>query len=75
MVLPSSHPSEGERYPGDEGYFLHHILHTIETALDGSPAIDAAAFSGWLDARRSEIDRGELVYLTHQLDVFGRAPG
>jgi SAM-dependent methyltransferase len=62
-------------YPGDEGYFLHHILHTIETALGGSPNIDAAAFAAWMDARRAEIDRGELIYMTHQLDVFGRAPG
>jgi len=71
VVLPSGDGG----YPGDEGYFLHHILHTIETALRGSPAIDAAAFAGWLDERRAQIDRGELIYVTHQLDVFGRAPG
>ncbi len=67
-------PADGG-YPGDEGYFLHHILHTIEAALGGSPDIDAAAFAAWMDARRAEIDRGELIYVTHQLDVFGRAPG
>ncbi len=43
-------------------------------ALGGSADIDAAAFAGWLDARRGQIDRGELIYVTHQLDVFGRAP-
>jgi hypothetical protein len=72
VVLPSG---DGRRYPDDEGYFLHHILHTVAAALCGSTAIDAAAFAGWLYARRAEIDRGELVYMTHQLDVFGRAPG
>ncbi len=70
VVLPSGDGG----YPGDEGYFLHHILHTIETALRESPAIDATAFAGWLDERRAQIDRGELIYATHQLDVFGRAP-
>ena len=67
-------PSTGGGYPEDEGYFLQQILHTIETALGGSPDIDAAAFAGWLDARRAQIDHGELIYMTHQLDVFGRAP-
>jgi SAM-dependent methyltransferase len=71
VVLPSGDGG----YPGDEGYFLHHILHTIETALRGSPDIDAAAFESWLDARKEEIERGELIYMTHQLDIFGRAPG
>jgi SAM-dependent methyltransferase len=75
VVLPSENAQGGARYPGDEGYFLHHILHTIDAALGGSPGIDAAAFAGWLDARRAQIDRGELIYVTHQLDVFGRAPG
>ena len=70
VVLPSADGG----YPGDEGYFLHHILYTIETALRGSTEIDAAAFAGWLDERRAQIDRGELIYVTHQLDVFGRAP-
>jgi len=71
VVLPSGDGG----YPGDEGYFLHHILHTIETALRGSPDIDAAAFESWLDARKEEIERAGLIYMTHQLDVFGRAPG
>jgi hypothetical protein len=37
--------------------------------------IDTTAFAGWLNARRAEIDRGELIYVTHQLDIFGHAPG
>ncbi len=68
-------PSADRRYPHDEGYFLHHILHTIEVALRGSPALDAAAFDDWLEARRADIDGGELIYIAHQLDVVGAAPG
>jgi SAM-dependent methyltransferase len=71
VVLPSADGG----YPGDEGYFLHHILHTIETALAGSAEIDATKLADWLDTRRGQIHRSELVYVTHQLDVFGRAPG
>jgi SAM-dependent methyltransferase len=71
VVLPSGDGG----YPDDEGYFLHHILHTIESALRAWPDIDAAAFERWLESRKEEIERGELIYMTHQLDVVGRAPG
>jgi SAM-dependent methyltransferase len=60
-------PTAG-RYPGDEAYFLHHIVHTIDVAL-ADPR-----FAPWIAARHAQIERGELVYLAHQLDVAGRAP-
>ena|GEM_PF-124883 len=85
-------------YPGDEAFFLRHILDTVEAAVGevidgsvgeppadggvhtenngvdtkGSDADPAAALDGWLDARRRQVDAGELVYLTHQLDLLGR---
>ena len=59
-------------YPGDEAYFLHFILHTIEGALQGSPALDAGALSRWAGERRAQVERGELVYIAHQLDFAGR---
>lgn len=61
-------------YPGDEAYFLHHIVHTIDGALRGQPALDASALRAWVTERHAQIDRGELCYVAHQLDVMGRAP-
>jgi len=62
-------------YPDDEAYFLRYVLDTVETALgeldgEGVPDLDE-----WLDCRRDQVAAGELVYLTHQLDVLGRVGG
>jgi SAM-dependent methyltransferase len=67
-------PSPAGDYPGDEAYFLHHIVHTIQRELNGSPDLDAAAFAAWVAARHAEVERGQLIYLAHQIDVVGRAP-
>ncbi len=62
-------------YPADEAYFLHFIIHTIEVALRDHPDIgDRARFAEWIAARHHQIERGELVYIAHQLDFVGRAP-
>jgi len=63
------------RYPADEAYFLHHILHFFETSLAGRPELDAERFGRWLAARRAQIDAGELIYVAHQLDVCGIVTG
>ncbi len=62
------------RYPDDEGYFLHFILHTVERALRRHPELDARTFGRWIDRRHAQVERGELVYIAHQLDVLGRVP-
>jgi len=62
-------PRDGA-YPGDEAYFLHHILHFIEAELSGQPELEAAAVADWLRTRRRQIDEGELIYVAHQLDVL-----
>ena len=59
-------------YPGDEAYFLHFIIHTVQQALEGHPELPAAAFRAWVEQRHAQIQRGELIYLAHQLDFFGR---
>lgn len=59
-------------YPGDEAYFLHHILHFVESELTGHPDLDADAFDAWMQTRRAQVASGELIYLAHQLDVLGR---
>lgn len=61
-------------YPADEAYFLHFIVHTIQTALQGHPKLDAARFADWIEQRHRQIERGELVYIAHQLDFLGRLP-
>ena len=59
-------------YPGDEAYFLHFIIHTIQQALEGHPELPEAAFRAWVAQRHAQIQRQELVYIAHQLDFFGR---
>ena len=68
-------PSAERTYPEDEAYFLHHIVHTIEGALAGSPSLDAPALAAWVDARHDDVDHGEMIYIAHQLDIVGLAPG
>jgi hypothetical protein len=69
VVLPEP---EGT-YPDDEAYFLEAILQTVQDALDGPDAPPGLA--DWLDDRRGQLATGELVYVSHQLDVAGRSPG
>jgi hypothetical protein len=60
------------KYPSEEDYFLHYILHFLEESLTGSPELDPAAFDAWLVERRGQIERGELIYIAHQLDFLAR---
>jgi SAM-dependent methyltransferase len=64
------HPRAG-RYDADEEYFLHHIIHTIDEALKGGPAIDSEVLARWIGRRHDQASRGELVYMAHQLDFVG----
>jgi hypothetical protein len=61
-------------YPEDEAYFLHFIIHTIHLALVNHPELDAARFQAWVAERHAQVDRGELVYIAHQLDILGQKP-
>jgi hypothetical protein len=61
-------------YPDDEEYFLQHIVHTIDVALSGHAELDPARFRAWVSERQAQIERGELCYIAHQLDVLGRVP-
>lgn len=63
----------GGAYPADEAAFLRFIVDTMDGALRDHPALAAAAFAAWIDARRTQIDRAELVYIAHQLDFCGVA--
>jgi SAM-dependent methyltransferase len=61
-------------YTGDEAYFLHFIIHTIGTALQGQPQLDPERFAAWIARRHAQVEQGSLVYITHQLDFLGRVP-
>ncbi|MCS3632305.1 hypothetical protein GGP55_002921 [Salinibacter ruber] len=67
-------PRDEGGYPGDEAYFLHHILHFIETELTGHPELDAGAFADWVATRRRQVETGRLIYVAHQLDALARSP-
>ncbi|NUM46455.1 MAG: methyltransferase domain-containing protein [Anaerolineales bacterium] len=67
VVFPSA-----DGYPGDEAYFLHHILHFFEESLTGHPELTEAQLSAWLALRRTQIEQGALIFLAHQLDFAGR---
>jgi SAM-dependent methyltransferase len=60
----------------DEAYFLHYIIHTIQQALSGSLELNKDRFEAWIAERHAQIERGELVYIAHQLDFIGKVdPG
>ena len=58
-------------YPHDEAYFLHFIINTMHGALAGHPDLDTQQFRRWIEKRHAQIERGELVYIAHQLDYLG----
>jgi len=66
-------PEDGA-YPGDEAFFLRYIVETVESAIGDLETRDlpAETLASWLSTRRSQIEAGELTYLTHQLDLLGR---
>jgi hypothetical protein len=59
-------------YPDDEAYFLHFIVETMRGALAGRAELDNGRFQDWIAQRHAQIEMGELVYIAHQLDFFGR---
>ena len=62
-------------YPEEEAYFLYFILHFFEESLVGHPELEAEAFTHWLQERRAQIERGELVYIAHQIDFLVKRNG
>ncbi len=62
------------KYPYDEAYFLHFIIHTIDQALGGHPELEAERFRRWIAERHAQVEKGELVFIAHQLDFVGHPP-
>lgn len=63
------------KYPEDEAYFLHFILHFFEESLAGHAELDAEAFLHWSEERHAQIERGEMVYIAHQMDFLVKRNG
>ncbi len=58
------------RYPAQEADFLHNIISTVNNSL--WDRVDRALLRPWIAERHAQIDRGELVYVAHQLDFLAR---
>ena len=64
--------AHGGKYPAEEKYFLQFILGFFESALNDCPDLNRAAFTNWLTRRHEQVERGELVYIAHQMDFLIR---
>ena len=60
------------KYPADEKYFLQFIMHFFKSSLSGCDELETTAFEHWLTKRHTQIERGELVYIAHQIDFLVR---
>ncbi|AGB37450.1 class I SAM-dependent methyltransferase [Natronococcus occultus] len=70
-----------EEYPGAERLFLESLLETIDGALaelaGDEPEsefgeLESAERRRWLRRRRNELEREELVFVAHNIDVLAR---
>lgn len=59
-------------YPADEAYFLHHILEMMREALARRSELGGQRFADWIERRHAQVETGELVYVSHQLDILAR---
>jgi len=60
------------KHKDDEEYFLECILNFFEESLTGHGELDAGKFTEWITKRREQIERGELVYIAHQMDFLAK---
>lgn len=57
-------------YRGDEAYFLHFIVKTMQGALTAHPYLQNEPFDEWIEQRHRQIEEAELIYIAHQLDFL-----
>ena len=65
------HSNRGQ-YPADEKYFLQHVLSFFENSLKDCDELKGLSFENWLASRHEQIERGELIYIAHQIDFLVR---
>ena len=61
----------GRAYLPEEALLLQHILATVEKALRGHPELAPRDLQRWMECRLAQLERRELCYLAHQIDLFG----
>lgn len=61
-------------YPAEEEYFLHYIIWTVRQALVEDPAIPLGDLADWVATRHHQIETHDLVYIAHNLDIYGSFP-
>ncbi|PSP73373.1 class I SAM-dependent methyltransferase [Halobacteriales archaeon QS_3_64_16] len=61
-------------YPAEEARFLRYIVDTVADALTENEETDLGEgiLARWRERRHEQIERGELLYIAHQLDVLGQ---
>ncbi len=66
-------PDDGT-YPAEEKAFLRELLETIDGALTAYPAttLTPTDRQRWIEARRTQLERGELGLLARHLDALAR---
>ncbi len=47
----------------------------MHSALQDHPDLDPLRFQQWITERHAQIERGELIYIAHQLDYLGEYQG
>jgi SAM-dependent methyltransferase len=66
--------ADREGYRDDDAFFIDCILSFFEQSVGGRADVDQSRFARWLATRRAQRERGELVYIAHQLDFTGQMP-
>ena len=63
-------PDAKGNYPGEESYFLAHILQLVRKELLNTSRIDHQLAVDWYKVRLDQVRQGHLVYIAHQLDIL-----
>ena len=65
-------PQDGEYRPGEE-LVVRTVLGMVSTEMSGR--IDQETGNRWSRERLAQLDRKELIFIAHQLDLLARRPG
>lgn len=74
VVFPIATAGQEPAYPGDEAYFLLHLIETIRGALEADPHLLARDLESWVQCRQDQVSRAQLAFVAHQIDFLGRSP-